>query len=129
MVYLKIRPYRQVSMRKRQNEKLSAKYFGPYRVLKRIGSVAYKLELPPLATIHPVFHISQLKRAFGECQERQDVVPYLTENHERLAVPDEAYGYTKNNKGEWEVLMSWKGLQQHEATWDKYDDFQQSFPP
>ncbi|KAA0058174.1 putative polyprotein [Cucumis melo var. makuwa] len=41
---------------------------------------------------------------------------------------DEAYGYTKNNKGEWEVLMSWKGLQQHEATWDKYDDFSAIFP-
>ena len=49
------------------------------------------------------------------------MVPYLTENHEWVAVPDEAYGYTKNDKGDWEVLMSWKGLPRHEATWEKYD--------
>ncbi|KAL0560677.1 hypothetical protein IC582_001087 [Cucumis melo] len=128
MVYLKLRPYRQVTTRKRRNEKLSPKYFGPYKVLKRIGTVAYKLELPPSTIIHLVFLIYQLKRAFGECQNLQDLAPYMTQNHEWPAVPNEAYGYRKNDKGEWELLMSWKGLPSHEATWEKYDDFQQSFP-
>ena len=128
MVYLKIQPYRQVSTRKRRNEKLSPKYFGSYRILKRIRPVAYKLELPATATIHPVFHVSQLKRAFGECKDRQELVPYMAENHEWTTVPDEVYGYQKNDKGVWEVLMSWKVLLRHEATWENYDDFQQSFP-
>ena len=111
-------------MRKRRNEKLSPKYFGPYRILKKIGYVAYKLKLPTSATIHPVFHISQLKKAFGECKDKVEWVPFLTENPE----PDEIYGYKKNSKGVWEVLISWKGLPKHEATWENYDDFQQSFP-
>ena len=127
-VFLKIRPYRQVSLRKRRNEKLSPKYFGPYRIVKRIGPVAYRLELPATATIHPVFHISQLKRAFGESANSEELLPFLTANHEWKAVPQEVFSYQKNEKGGWEVLMSWKGLPHHEATWESYDDFQQSFP-
>ena len=53
-------------MRFGKKEKLSPRYIGPYRIAKRIDNVAYEMELPlELATVHPVFHISMLKKCMG----------------------------------------------------------------
>jgi hypothetical protein len=61
-VYLKVSPIR--GTRSFQvHGKLAPRYIGPYQVLKKMGAVAYRLELPEgMADIHPVFHVSQLRR-------------------------------------------------------------------
>jgi hypothetical protein len=60
-VYLKVSPLRGTN-RFHVMGKLSPSYVGLYPIVKRIGKVVYKLELPPeLAGVHPVFHVSQLR--------------------------------------------------------------------
>ena len=65
-VYLRLQSYRKNSVEHRHNHKFSPRYFGPYCVLERIGAVAYCLELPLGSRVHPVFHISLLKKRVGE---------------------------------------------------------------
>lgn len=61
-VYLKLQSYIQISVAPRSNQKLSFRYYGPFSVLERVGIVAYRLQLPDSCRIHPVVHVSQLKR-------------------------------------------------------------------
>jgi hypothetical protein len=63
MVYLKLQPYVQASVVQRVSQKLGFKYFGPYKIIARVGKVSYKLQLPESSKIHPVIHVSQLKKA------------------------------------------------------------------
>jgi hypothetical protein len=61
-VYLRLQPYIQSSVAPRGNQKLSYHYFGLFSILARIGQVAYCLDLPDICCIHPVVHVSLLKR-------------------------------------------------------------------
>ncbi|RZB75827.1 Transposon Ty3-G Gag-Pol polyprotein [Glycine soja] len=61
-VFLKVSPITGVG-RALKARKLTPKYLGPYQILKKIGPVAYHIALPPsLSNLHPVFHVSQLRR-------------------------------------------------------------------
>ena len=61
-VFLKISPWKGI-VRFGKHGKLSPRFIGPYKVIERIGLVAYRLALPPeLSQVHDVFHISILRR-------------------------------------------------------------------
>jgi hypothetical protein len=68
--YLKVSPIRG-TRRFQVHGKLAPRYIRPYKVLKRVGAVAYWLELPEeMSDIHLVFHVSQLRRCLKVFEEK-----------------------------------------------------------
>ena len=66
-VLLRLQPYKHMSLKQaNKDNKLSPKYYGPYKVLAKIGTMAYKLELPASSRVHLVFHVSCLKKVIGD---------------------------------------------------------------
>ncbi|KAK1602459.1 hypothetical protein QYE76_071987 [Lolium multiflorum] len=130
-VLLKLQPYVQQSVVRRPYPKLSFKYFGPYTVLAKYGSVAYKLELPSTSEVHPVFHVSQLKSYVP------DHTPVFTELPTPLQLdiaelePEEILDrrlVKKGNKSYLQVLIKWSTMKEDMATWEDYEVVRQRFP-
>ena len=79
-VFLRLQPYKHMSLKNnKKDNKLSPKYYGPYKVLQNICSMAYKLELPASSRVHLVFHISCLKKVIGDKLLVQTILPELYE--------------------------------------------------
>ena len=62
MMFLKVAPWKAV-IRFKNKGKLNLRHFGPFRILKKIGPIAYRLKLPSeLSRIHNIFHVPMLKK-------------------------------------------------------------------
>jgi hypothetical protein len=79
LVFLRLQPYRQLSLKKSGAEKLKPIFYGPYRIMHWVGEVSYELELPEGSKIHNVFHVSCLKKAVGKFISTSEELPPLDE--------------------------------------------------
>ncbi|GAU12466.1 hypothetical protein TSUD_229990, partial [Trifolium subterraneum] len=121
-VFVKLRAHRQKSIVTRINAKLAARYYGPYPILERIGAVAYKLKLPPGSKVHPVFHVSLLKKAVGDYNENEELPDLVSDEQPEAYEPEAVLGNRKiKQQGEEikQVLIQWKGKNADEATWEE----------
>jgi hypothetical protein len=89
LVFLRLQLYRQSSLKKSGSEKLKPKFYGPYRIMRRVGEVAYELELPKGSKIHNVFHVSCLKKTVGQFISTSEELPSLDEKGQLELVPKE----------------------------------------
>ena len=78
-----------------KDNKISPKYYGPYKVLQNIGTIAYKLDLPASSRVHPVFHVSCLKKVIGENLQVQTVFPEL-DGEGKIILEPKAVTETRN---------------------------------
>jgi hypothetical protein len=106
--------------------KLAPKFYGPYKVVARIGDVAYKLELPVGAKIHDVFHVGVLKPFRGTPPDATPSLPTLL--HGRVLPKPLKAVRSRRARNAWEILVQWEGLPSSDATWERLADFKIKYP-
>ena len=131
-VFLRLQPFKQHSLRWSKVGKLAPKFFGRFQILQKVGSVAYKLDLPSTSGVHLVFHVSCLKAKIGH-----SIIPIATlppvdaHGHiipEPKAILQQRQCQLRRYKTATEVLVHWEGSSPADATWELLHQLQVQYP-
>ncbi|GJS00081.1 putative reverse transcriptase domain-containing protein [Tanacetum coccineum] len=131
-VMLKVSPWKGV-VRFGKRGKLNPRYVGPFKVLEKVGEVAYKLELPEeLSRVHNTFHVSNLKKCHADeplavpldglnlddklyfVEEPVEIVGREVKRLKRSRIPL--------------VKVRWNSKRGPEFTWEREDQFKKKYP-
>ncbi|XP_074346320.1 uncharacterized protein LOC141685094 [Apium graveolens] len=130
-VFLKLQPYRQKSLDTRISLKLFAKFFGPFQVEEKVGAVAYKLRLPAHSKLHPVFHVSLLKKFVGNNPISAEELPDYDQDDIVKLIPDKVLQRRYNKRGDQDIiqwLIKWQDMDSSEASWEDCSFIVNQFP-
>jgi hypothetical protein len=106
--------------------KLKPCYIGPYRIAELINDVAVRLDLPPQARIHDVFHVSALKKFNSVPPSTPPALPHI---HHGLVTPEPArVERARLARGVRQLLVHWQGEPPESATWEDLATFRDQFP-
>jgi hypothetical protein len=114
------------SLAPRSRGKLRPKYAGPYQVLERVGTVAYRLQLSEGTRLHDVFHVGVLKPFHGTPPAAIRALPPL--RHGPPLQRPERVLRSSIRCGVWHVLVQWADMPASEATWEPVEEFHVAHP-
>src|ERR1051325_6279367 len=120
-------------MRFRKKGKLSPHYIEPYQIVRRIEKVAYELDLPSeLDGVHPVFHVSMLKKCLGDPTlaipvEHTGVKDSLSYEEVPMRILDRQVRKLRNKEIAF-VKVLWRNQFVEEATWEAEEAMKQKYP-
>ena len=132
MVFLRISPWKGV-LRFGKRGKLSPRYIGPYRIVERIGEVAYRLELPSdLDRIHDVFHVSMLRKYIPDpshvlTEQPVEIQENLTYEEEPVQILDRREQVLRNKTIPL-VKVLWRSHTVEEAIWEHEEQMKRHYP-
>lgn len=97
-------------------------------MVDRVGEVAYRLDLPPSSRVHPVFHVSLLRKVLApDCQ----VLPMLPVPNAQFQFPEQILQQRVVRRGAdslVQVLVKWNDMLVEMATWEDKVTLKQKFP-
>ncbi|GJQ99066.1 putative reverse transcriptase domain-containing protein [Tanacetum coccineum] len=131
-VMLKVLPWKGV-VRFGKRGKLNPRYVGPFKVLEKVGSVAYKLELPEeLSRVHNTFHVSNLKKCYADepLAVPLDGLHFDDKLHfveEPVEIMDREVKRLKRSRI-LIVKVRWNSRRGPEFTWEREDQFRKKYP-
>ena len=131
-VFLKVMPKRGVVKFGRRG-KLSLRYIRPFEILKRVGTVAYRLALPPsLSGVHEVFHVSMLRKYIQDpahVVDWEEIVVDVDGTFEKgLGSIMDSQDQVLRRKTVRLVRVLWQHRGVEEATWECEDTMQATYP-
>ena len=115
------------------SRKFTARFIGPFTIKKVLSDLDYELELPNTLPIHPVFHVSKLKRFVeedesirGRIQEPTMSVPEIIDGNEEYEVEAIVGHRMRKYKGEFhkQYLVKWKDWADWYNTWEWWDSLE-----
>ncbi|GKC10931.1 putative reverse transcriptase domain-containing protein [Tanacetum coccineum] len=131
-VMLKVSPWKGV-VRFGKRGKLNPRYVGPFKVIEKVGTVAYKLELPQeLSRVHNTFHVSNLKRCYSDDPltvplDGLHIDDQLHFVEEPVEIVDREVKRLKRSRIPL-VKVRWNSKRGPEFTWEREDQFKKKYP-
>nr|GFC49013.1 putative reverse transcriptase domain-containing protein [Tanacetum cinerariifolium] len=129
---LKVSPWKGV-IRFGKRGKLNPRYIGPFKILAKVGTVAYRLELPEqLSKVHSTFHVSKLKKCMADeplaiPMDEIQVDDKLNFIEKPVKIMDREVKRLKQSR----ILIfkvHWNSKRGPEFTWEREDQMQKKYP-